>query len=230
MDLPAHASRSILVDLKRMFLLDGVMTMPSRHIWLLFVLILGGLISGGCRKQDADLTNRPPCPYAAVDSLLGAMYRVPGTDLQVRPPAGFNPAADSILMMLQARLEQGIGPDAGVQMVACFLDTIHMAGLMISVIEESAVRPDTGIFWGRYRQSLYKLFSQERVREENFWSGDVEIKTFLAKDENPARWQCVCMGPSGDPVELTYFVNQNSVPALMEKLKASTASIGPAMR
>lgn len=188
------------------------------------------LLGGGCRKQNEEVAGRTPCPYVAVDSLLGAMYRIPGTDLQLRPPAGFNPAADSILMMLQARLEQGVGRDAGVQMVACFLDTIHMAGLMISVIEESAVRPDTGIFWGRYRESLYKLFSQERVREEGFWSGDVEIRTFLAKDENPARWQCICVGPSGDPVELTYFVNQSSLAELMERLQASTASVGLAIR
>jgi hypothetical protein len=110
-------------------------------------------------------------------------------------------------------------------MVACFLDTLHTAGLMISVIENSAASADTGVFFGRYRQSLLNLFGADKVREEQFLRDSVYRKIFTTPEENLVRVQCLAYTPSGDPLELTYFVEKVHADLLRPRIASSIAGL-----
>jgi hypothetical protein len=189
------------------------------------LLIPGVLMLCGCQEREKPAAGGKGQTYAVVDSLLGSSYHVPGTGVTVRLPIGFDPAADSILLMLQSRLAQGVGPEGGVRMVACFLDTIHTAGLMISVIEDPAVAQDTTAFFGRYRQSLYSFFGSDRVREEEFQRDSVFRKIFMTPKETLVRVQCLTFSPVGDPLELTYFSEKTQFGLIKPRIESSIAGL-----
>lgn len=190
----------------------------------------GVMILSGCRGGGKPAGELNASPYAAVDSLLGISYHIPGTGVTVRMPIGFDPAADSILLMLQNRLAQGVGPGGGVTMVSCFLDTIHTAGVMTSVIDDPSVRQDTGAFFGRYRQSLYSYFGSEKVRESELMSDSVFLKVFSTPEEMLVRVECLCLPASGDLLELTYFVQKERFALMDPRIRSSIGSISYSTR
>lgn len=190
----------------------------------------GVLVLSGCRGGAKPAAKSTASSYAVIDSLLGTSYHIPGTGVTVRVPIGFDPAADSILLMLQNRLAQGVGPEGGVTMVSCFLDTIHTAGVMVSVIEDPTVRQDTGAFFGRYRQSLYSYFGPDKVRETEFMSDSVFLKVFSTPEETMVRVECLCLPVSGDLLELTYFVQKERFALMDPRIRSSIASISYSTR
>ncbi len=193
--------------------------------WAMIFLLLSAVILPGCRGGAKPAADAQGAAYAVVDSLLGSSYHIPGTGVTVRPPIMFDQADDSILLMLQNRLAQGVGPEGGVRMVACFLDTIHTAGLTISVIEDPAVVQDTAAFFGRYRQSLYSLFGPDRIREEEFLRDSVFRKIFMTPEETLVRVQCLVFTPMGDPLELTYFAEKTQFGLIRPRIESSIAGI-----
>ena len=198
--------------------------------WIGGLAIIGIVIVSGCRGGAKPAAKSTAAPYAIVDSLLGTSYHIPGTGVTVRMPIGSDAAADSILLMLQNRLAQGVGPAGGVTMVSCFLDTIHTAGVMVSVIEDPTVRQDTGAFFGRYRQSLYSFFGPDKVRETEFMSDSVFLKVFSTPEETMVRVECLCIPAMGDLLELTYFVPKERFALMDPRIRSSIASISYSTR
>ncbi|MDD4051238.1 MAG: hypothetical protein PHR28_04985 [candidate division Zixibacteria bacterium] len=194
------------------------------------LLLAGALVMNGCQGGGKPAAKSNAAPYAVVDSLLGSSYHIPGTGITLRVPIGFDPAADSILLMLQNRLAQGVGPEGGVRMVSCFLDTIHTAGLMVSVIEDPTVRQDTGAFFGRYRQSLYGYFGADKVRETEFMSDSVFLKIFSTPEETMVRVECLCLPVAGDLLELTYFMQKEWFALLEPRIQSSIGDISYSTR
>lgn len=200
------------------------MSTVRRIIWAGFIVAGVILFAVGCRGNDPQMAARTESAgYPVVDSLLSTFsYHVPGTGLTLRPPLGFEQAHDSILLMLQNRQAQ-VGGNNGVRMVACFLDTLHTAGLMISVIDNPAVSADTGLFFERYRQSLYKLFGADKVREEDLSRDSVFRKVFTIPEESVVRVQCLAYTPSGNPLEVTYFVDNVNAVLVRPRIESSVA-------
>lgn len=185
------------------------------------------LILTGCRGGGPASGAQPGgAGYPVVDSLLASFaYHVPGTGVTIRPPLGFEQAHDSILLMLQHRQAQGGNTANGVRMVACFLDTLHTAGVMISVIDNATASSDTALFFSRYRQSLEDLFGSGRVREEQFLRDSVFRKVFTMPEENLTRVQCLAYTPSGNPLELTFFMDKIHADLLRPRIESSIAGL-----
>lgn len=185
------------------------------------------LILTGCRGGGPQSAAQPEgAGYPVVDSLLASFsYRVPGTGVTMRSPLGFEQAHDSILLMLQHRQAQEGSAANGVRMVACFLDTLHTAGVMISVIDNPAASSDTAVFFSRYRQSLENLFGAGRVREEQFLRDSIFRKVFTISEENLTRVQCLAYTPSGHPLELTFFMDKIHAELLRPRIESSIAGL-----
>ncbi len=177
---------------------------------------------GGSEKQPEQVQQ---VTFVPVDSLLGERYAIPKTDKQFRPPIGFEAASDTILDMLRAQLARNLGDQKGVEMVQCYLDTIHTAGLMISTIEGINFGVDTTGFLERYRAKLHEIFNGRSIDEDNFWSSGVLIKRFFVTDSILVRVQLICLSDQGNAVELTYFTPREQYPDLVTLFESSIGSI-----
>lgn len=205
--------------------LNAVMNAPL-HPGLVNILplILIGMIGVGCStREDSGEVGR--MSFDVVDSLLGPACDIAGSDIQVNPPIGFEPAADNVWLMLRVRLSQIDGENQGLHLVRCFLDTINSAGLMISVIDRPALSSDTAAFIARYRQSLVDLFGIANVREGDYLVRDIHVKNFLVTDSVLIRFQLLCLSDTGSAVELTYFATRSQYPQLIKHFESSIGSL-----
>lgn len=202
------------------------MTISLRLI-IISIIIPAVVFSVGCsspEKKESSTTK----PFAAVDSLLGEVYQIPNTDKSFRPPIGFEAAADTVLEMLRAQLARNLGDQTGVEMVQCFLDTIHTAGLTVSTIEGINLGVDTTGFIERYRQKLYDIFGQENIGQNDYWVNNILVKNFIVSDAVIVRAQLLCLSETGNAIELTYFTPREQYPELIKLFESSMGSIEPA--
>ena len=215
----------IVVDSCSTMALNAGMNAPL-HPGLVKILplVLIGMIGVGCSTRE-DSGEVGPMSFEVVDSLLGPACAIAGSDIQVNPPIGFEPAADSIWSILKARLSQSGGEEQGLRLVRCFLDTINSAGLMISVIDRPALSSDTTAFVARYRQSLVDLFGIANVREGDYLVRDIHVKNFLVTDSVLVRFQLLCLSDTGSAVELTYFAARSHYPQLIKHFESSIGSL-----
>ena len=191
------------------------------------MIIPAVVFSVGCDSPEKKESSQKK-PFAAVDSLLGEVYQIPNTDKIFRPPVGFEAAADTVLEMLRAQLARNLGDQTGVEMVQCFLDTIHTAGLTVSTIEGINLGVDTTGFIERYRQKLYDIFGRENIGQNDYWVNDILVKNFIVSDAVIVRAQLLCLSETGNAVELTYFTPREQYPELVKLFESSMGSIEPA--
>ncbi len=188
------------------------------------MIIPAVVFSVGCDSPEKKESSRTK-PFVAVDSLLGEVYQIPNTDKSFRPPVGFEAAADTVLEMLRAQLARNLGDQTGVEMVECFLDTVHTAGLMVSTIKGINLGVDTTGFIERYRQKLYDIFGQGNVRQNDYWASDVLVKNFFVSDAVIVRAQLLCLSETGNAAELTYFTPREQYPELVKLFESSMGSL-----
>jgi hypothetical protein len=191
------------------------------------MIIPAVVFSVSCDSPEKKESSRTK-PFAAIDSLLGEVYQIPNTDKSFRPPVGFEAAADTVLEMLRAQLARNLGDQTGVEMVQCFLDTIHTAGLTVSTIEGINLGVDTTGFIERYRQKLYDIFGQENIRQNDYWVNNILVKSFFVSDAIIVRAQLLCLSETGNAVELTYFTPREQYQELVKLFESSMGSIEPA--
>jgi hypothetical protein len=190
------------------------------------IIILLACCFSGCGESNKQAQPVDTASLDYNDSLLGEIYNIPATHKSFRPPAGFYTASDTVLEMLQAQLAQNAGQQEGVEMVRCYLDTVHTAGLMISTIEGINFKVDTVGFLERYRGKLYDLFGEKNITEDNFWTGGVLAKRFFVGDSIIVRVQLLCFSNEGDAAEFIFFTPREQYPKLVDYFNASIASIG----
>jgi hypothetical protein len=174
---------------------------------------------GGAREPSDNLD------FAVVDSLLGPAFVVPQAGKQVNPPRGFAPVPDSIFSLLWGRLEAGLGPDAGLEMVGCFLDSAYPAGLVVSVIDTLNLSGDTGTYFRVYGTSLRDSFRECEVREGEYRVHDIFVKNYLLTDSAGIRFQLLCLSETGHALELMYFAPRSIYPQYIKCFESSIGSL-----
>ncbi len=181
------------------------------------------IISTGCGGGDSDSADQ--MGFVVVDSLLGPDFTVPRAGKQLNPPRGFTPASDSVFAILQAKLQTTMGPDAGWSMVGCFLDSVHPAGLVVSVIDTLNLTADTGGYFTRYGNSLRDVSGGYDVREGEYWVRDVFVKNYLVTDSMNVQFHLLCLSESGDALELMYFAPRIIYPRYIKHFESSIGSL-----
>jgi hypothetical protein len=191
---------------------------------LILMAFISLIVAGGCSGQKKSKSGQND-PFSINDSLIGSEYKITGTGKSICPPINYAPAPDSVIKMLRASFEKGSGVIPGVTLVQCFLDTSHISGLLVTVIDSLNLGADTAKFMEWYRQSLVNLFGPQNVHESNALIGDISLKSFLAIDSLNFRYQFVCLTQTGNAVELNYFGPRIFYPTLMRSLESSVGSI-----
>jgi|WetSurMetagenome_2_1015567.scaffolds.fasta_scaffold146589_3 hypothetical protein len=158
-------------------------------------------------------------------ALIGAAYKIAGTDKSVHPPVNFAVAPDTILQLLQRNFEQGKGTAKGIKLVQCFLDTIHVSGLLVTTIEGLDLSADTALFMSWYRQSLVDIYGIQNVHEGSSQVNDIVIRSFLASDSAEFRYQFLCIAPAGNAVELNFFGPRNVYAQLARSFESAVGTI-----
>lgn len=191
-----------------------------------FIVLISILTLLCCAQSEKQTGKGDEISLGSNDSLLGEIYNIPATSKSFRPPAGFYTASDTVLEMLRAQLAQNAGQQDGIEMVRCYLDTVHTAGLMISTIEGINFKVDTIGFLERYRGKLHELFGEKNITEDNFWTGGVLAKRFFVGDSIIVRVQLLCFSNEGDAAEFIFFTPREQYPELVDYFNASITSIG----
>lgn len=163
--------------------------------------------------------------YEVIDSLLSAEYRIEQAELTMRPPRGYEGAADTIMELLQRRFTQGRGMNGKADLVQCFLDTIHISGLLVTVLDSVGLNSDTGVFLRHYRQTIHNLFGAGNVREWDVSTDGLVRKNFLGADSLNFRYQVLCLSQSTKGVELNYFGPRMHYEALAKSLESSAGTV-----
>lgn len=184
-------------------------------------VVCGALAAcGGGDSESADTLN-----FLVVDSLLGPAFVVPQAGKQINPPRNFAPVSDSILALLWDQLQAGLGPEAGLELVGCFLDPAHPAGLVVSVIDTVNLSIDTGGYFQGYGRSLRDSFRECDMREGEYRVHDIFVKNYLLADSVNIRFHLVCLSETGHALELMYFAPRAIYPQYIKCFESSIGSL-----
>lgn len=191
------------------------------------VLVLGLAIIIGCRGESSreESSSTDQLPIAVGTELLGQSYEIEGADIRFQPPAGFQPAADSLRRLFAEQLQTSVAGQSKMEMVGCFLDAPHAAILLVSVIGRERRTDDTLRFFERYRHALHDVYGHEVVTENSENRGGLLVKSFRITDEASVRFQLLCRSPQGDAAELIYLIPREYYPQLMTAVNSSMASV-----
>jgi len=201
------------------------MQVIRRRVWrMVWIPVFFGT-GAGCGGGEAGLPDR--MNFAVVDSLLGPDVGVTRAGLQLNPPRSFFPVPDSMFSLFQARLQVDAGPDAGVEMVGCFLDSARPVGLIVSVIDSLNLAADTGGYFNRYGNSLRETFAEAEVREGEYRVGNVFVKNYLVIDSVYVRFQLLCLSASNPAMGLLYFAPRAVYPEYVRRFESSIGSMRP---
>lgn len=197
--------------------------MPRRLLILLIIAVcLSGVISGGCdnAKETASFKT-----FAVEDSLLGAAWRIGETDKIMRIPAGFVPAPDSVLQLLQATVMEQFGTGHNLELQQCFINNVNMAGLLVAKIGGFVLLSDTARFFASYRESLYDVYGREQITEDNYLIDSIVIKKFFINGETTVHAQMIALSESGDAIEFDFFCPRPNYSHLAAIIDAATGSL-----
>lgn len=183
------------------------------------------LLDGCARQNEAKTPASGKSGFAVDNALIGPLFNIAGTDKSIQPPVNFSPAPDTVLQMLQRNFEQGKGTAEGVRLVQCFMDTIHLSGLLVTTIEGLNLASDTIQFMNWYRQSLVDHYGAPNIHEGNSRVDDIVVRSFLASDSAGFRYQFLCISPLGNAVELNFFGPRNFYSQLARSFESSVGSI-----
>lgn len=195
-----------------------------RSTVLIVLLVLGILpLVSSCDRS----TPGPPPPrsYTVIDSVLGTEYDVAEVGISFQPPRGYEIAADTIMELLQRRFQEGRGLAGRARLVQCFLDTIHISGLLVTVLDSVGLDFDTTLFLAHYRTSVHGVFRGASVNEWNVPGEWIVRKNFLTADSLNFRYQVLCLLHSNSSLELNYFGPRMHYDALSAALESSAGTI-----
>jgi len=190
-----------------------------------FLVVPPVVVCFGCGSGQDERASVEHLRFDVVDSLLGPAYEIKTAGKRLNLPLGFAPVPDSVLAALKTQLTSSIGPQGGIEMVGCFLDTLHAAGMLVSVVDGYTLSSDTVGFFGRYRQSLCGAYGGDQVREGEYWVKQIYVKNFLITDSVNVRFQLLCLSAESDAVELIYFAPRDLYPKVIKRFESSIGSL-----
>ena len=141
------------------------------------------------------------------------------------PPIGFEPAPDSILILLQQTLSATNDNNENVTMTHVFFDTLQQAGLLLTQIHGLTLETDTALFLENYLLSLNRLYSETGVQDSSAISDSLVIRYYSVSDGTIARFQAVCMTHQEDAVEFNFFCPDAKFAELLPRFKSSLGTL-----
>ncbi len=179
----------------------------------------------GCSGNDTPKTES--LSFDVADSLLGPVYVVERAGIELRPPLGFEPIGDTLLVPMQQQFVKpsGYGPADSIRLAQFFFDSTTHAALVVATVGGLTAEQDTGAYVQGFRAELNRVYGAENVTSGDYMIGKILVKNFVAGDSTTVRQTLLCLVPGGDAAEMQFIIPRSEYAGLLKSLESSIGTV-----